>query len=256
MNNVKRVFTALLLAIGCVAFAAEVIPPAPARYFNDYANVVSSASATRLNTTLENFERESSSQVVVAIFAKMQSDSSIEDYTVRVAQSWRVGQKAKDNGAVLFVFIQDRKMFLQVGYGLEGALPDALCKRIIEDEIKPGFKAGNYDAGLTAGVSAILAATKGEYKGSGRTIASPNGSPKGMIYHIEPKAVFFILFFIVVIIMAFRNRGRGGYYSRGGWSSSGWGSSGGWSSGGGGGGGGGFSGGGGSFGGGGASGSW
>lgn len=250
MSNVKHVLLALLLAVCCTAFAAEVVPPAPARYFNDYANVVSSATATRLNTTLENFERESSSQVVVAIFSKMQSDSSIEDYTVRVAQSWKVGQKAKDNGAVLFVFIQDRKMFLQVGYGLEGVLPDAICKRIIEDEIKPGFKAGNYDAGLSAGVTAILAATKGEYKGTGRTVASPNGSPKGMINHIEPKAVFFILFFIVVIILAFRNRGHGGYYSHGGWSSSG----GGWSSGGGGGGG--FSGGGGSFGGGGAGGSW
>ncbi len=101
----------------------------------------------------------------------MQSDSSIEDYTARVAQSWRAGQKGKDNGAVLFVFTQDRKMFLQVGYGLEGALPDASCKRIIEDEIKPHFKNGDFDGGLTAGVQVIIAATKGEYKGSGRTVA-------------------------------------------------------------------------------------
>src|SRR5213593_5288096 len=128
--------------------AAEVIPPTPKQYFNDYARVVSPATAAELNRQLEDFERATSSQILVAIFPKMQSDSSIEDYTVRVAQTWRVGQKGKDNGAVLFVFIQDRKMYLQVGYGLEGALPDALAKRIIENEIKPHFRRGDYDAGL------------------------------------------------------------------------------------------------------------
>ena len=249
MNTVKRVFTALLLAIGCVVFAAEVIPPAPARYFNDYANVVSSATATRLNTTLENFERESSSQIVVVIFTKMQSDSSIEDYTVRVAQSWRVGQKAKDNGAVLFIFIQDRKMFLQVGYGLEGVLPDATCKRIIEDEIKPHFRNQDFDGGLSAGVTAILAATKGEYKGSGRTVADgqSNGGRRGN----SGASGLFWLFILAIVIgpLLFSRRRRGFFYTGGGWGSSG----GGWSSGGGGGG---FSGGGGSFGGGGAGGSW
>src|SRR6185503_7247050 len=130
---------------------------------------VSPATADRLNKTLEDFEKRSSSQIVVAVFPKMQSDSSIEDYTVRVAQAWKVGQKDKNNGAVLFVFIQDRKMFLQVGYGLEGALPDALSKQIIEEEIKPRFREANYDGGVSAGVSAILAATRGEYKGTGRT---------------------------------------------------------------------------------------
>src|SRR2546421_372155 len=147
------------------------MPPRPAHYFNDYAKVVSPGTAQELNKKLEDFERETSSQILVAIFPKMQSDSSIEDYAVRVAQSWEVGQKQKNNGAVLFVFIQDRKMFIQTGYGLEGALPDALCSQIIENEIKPQFKKGNYDAGLRAGVAAILSAAKGEYKGTGRTVA-------------------------------------------------------------------------------------
>ena len=106
----------------------------------------------------------------------MESDSSIEDYTVRVAQAWQVGQKDKKNGAVLFVFVQDRKMFIQVGYGLEGALPDATCKRIIEDEIKPHFRNNDFDGGLSAGVAAILAATRGEYKGTGRTAVESSGS--------------------------------------------------------------------------------
>ena len=115
----KRFLAELLAVLSVTAFAGEVLPPAPKQFFNDYAHVVSSATAATLNKTLENFERETSSQILVAIFPKMESDSSIEDYTVRVAQSWKVGQNSKDNGAVLFVFIQNRQMFLQVGYGLE-----------------------------------------------------------------------------------------------------------------------------------------
>ena len=132
------------------------MPPAPAAYFNDYANAVAASTAAQLNTTLENFERQTSEQIVVAIFPRMQSDSSIEDYTVRVARSWQAGQKDKNNGAVLFVFVQDHKMFLQVGYGLEGVLPDALCKRIIDDEIVPFLKKGDFDSAMTAGVAAML----------------------------------------------------------------------------------------------------
>ncbi|MDQ2919322.1 MAG: TPM domain-containing protein, partial [Verrucomicrobiota bacterium] len=105
--------------------AAEVIPPKPDRYFNDYAGVVSKDAAARFNEQLAQFERDTSDQVLVAVFPKMQTDSDIADYTQRIAQSWGVGQKDRRNGAVLFVFKDDRKMFIQVGYGLEGALPDA-----------------------------------------------------------------------------------------------------------------------------------
>src|ERR1700722_16346340 len=111
------------------------MPPAPAQYFNDYAGVVSPGTAAQLNQKLTDFEKATSSQVVVAIFPKMESDSSVDDYTLRVARAWKVGQKDNNNGIVLFVFVQDHKMFIQVGPGLEGALPDALCKRIISTEI-------------------------------------------------------------------------------------------------------------------------
>lgn len=254
----KSYFTALLLICCFAARGAEVIPPAPKQYFNDYANAVSPATTASLNKKLEDFERETSSQILVTVFPKMQSDSSIEDYTVRVAQSWKVGQKAKNNGAVLFVFIQDRKMYLQVGYGLEGALPDALGKRIIEDEIKPHFKNGDFNGGLTAGVNAILAATKGEYRGTGRTVAEGRGrqGTDGNFLELLPVLVPAALV-ILVILLALRQVKRGVVYNGRGWSSGGF-SGGGWSGGGGGfsSGGGGFSGGGGSFGGGGAGGSW
>src|SRR5207237_9494068 len=101
----------------------EVMPPKPAAYFNDYAGVVSKDAGHRFNEQLAQFERETSDQVVVAVFPKMQSDSSIEDYTQRIAQAWGVGQKERRNGAVRVVFIQGRKMFSQPGYGLDGAPP-------------------------------------------------------------------------------------------------------------------------------------
>ena len=199
----RRLCAILVLVFGFRLFAAEVIPPPPAAYFNDYASVVSAGTAAQLNQTLENFERQSSDQIVVAVFPKMQSDSSIEDYTVRVARSWQVGQKNKNNGAVLFVFVQDHKMFLQVGYGLEGVLPDALCKRIIDEQITPRFKAGDFDGGLTAGVQAIIAATKGEYKGTGRTVAESACRPINLASLRNFGFVVFIL-----IIDYFSSRGR------------------------------------------------
>jgi uncharacterized protein len=251
-NGILLFVTALAFVLAISARAAEVIPPKPDRYFNDYAGVVSKEAASRFNEQLAQFERETSDQVVVAVFPKMQSDSDVADYTQRVAQTWGVGQKERRNGVVLFAFIQDRKMFIQVGYGLEGALPDATAFDITERHIKPLFRAGNYEAGLATGVDLICKAIRGEYKGSGKTVAEGQGG--GGVSGILP----FIIFVIVLILISRVMRKAGGY----GYSSRGGGpifipSGGGWSSGGGGGGGfGGFSGGGGSFGGGGAGSSW
>jgi uncharacterized protein len=247
-------FTALLLLV-TAARAAEVIPAAPRDHFNDYAGIVPAATASSLNAELAQFERDTSNQIVVAIYPHLQSDSSIEDYTVRVAQAWRVGQKDKKNGAVLFIFSQDHKLYIQVGYGLEGVLPDATCQQIIANEITPRFRQGDYPGGVTAGVHAMLAATRGEYHGTGRTVADRRpGNANGL----NPVAIIFlILIFIVWSVV--RRRGsavygrRGRFITYGGW---GGGSFGGGSGSSGSGGGGSFSGGGGSFGGGGAGGSW
>jgi len=243
---------ALLLA---AARGAESIPPAPLNHFNDYAGIVRVETARQLDAELTQFERDTSNQIVVAIFAHMQSDSSVEDYAVRVAQIWGVGQRDKKNGAVLFIFSQDRKLYIQVGYGLEGALPDALCKQIIANEITPHFRSGDYTAGVTAGVHALMAAARGEYRGTGRIVAEdPNANASGHGIGI----IFFGVVLVFVIAQSVRRARRGFVYGRGGsstWIDWGGGSSGGWG-GGGGGGGGSFSGGGGSFGGGGAGGSW
>src|SRR5205809_7653637 len=235
--------------------AAEVIPPKSDRYFNDYAGVVSKEAADRFNEQLAQFERETSDQVVVAVFPKMRSDSDIADYTQRVAQTGGVGRKERRNGVVLFVFVQDRKMFIQVGYGLEGALPDITAFDITEYRIKPHFRTGDYEGGIATGIDSIFKAIRGEYKGSGKTVAEEHrGGGASNIW-------FFIIFMIVLIIISrvLRRLGGWGYSSRGGgpmFFPVG-GDGGGWSSGGGGGGGfSGLSGGGGSLGGGGAGSSW
>jgi len=248
---VALVLLALVASLACASRADEVIPPKPDRYFNDYAGVVSKEAALRFNEQLAQFERETSDQVVVAVFPKMASDSDVADYTQRVAQAWGIGQKDRRNGVVLFVFVQDRKMFIQVGYGLEGALPDITAFDITEYRIKPYFRKGDYEGGVAAGIDSICKAIRGEYKGSGRTKVERRSTV------VDQSAWVYLLVFAIIVLInliggfwrrrGYRYSSLGGPYI-GGWSSGG----GGWSSGGGGG----FSGGGGSFGGGGAGSSW
>jgi uncharacterized protein len=232
--------------------AAEVIPPAPANHFNDYAGIVPAGTVQSLDAELTQFERDTSNQIVVAIYPHMASDSSIEDYTVRVAQSWGVGLKDRKNGAVLFIFSGDRKLYIQVGYGLEGVLPDALCRQIIANEITPRFRHGDFAGGVTAGVHALIAATRGEYHGTGRSVADRRGSSGKL-----PVPVVILIIGIFIVFAVIRQRSSAVYGRRGRFIT--YGGSGGFFGGGGsfggGGGGGSFSGGGGSFGGGGAGGS-
>ena len=242
------------------AFAADALPPPPAHYFNDYAGLVSAADAQRLDAKLKAFDEQSSNQVVVAVFPELPSPS-LEDFTIRTAQSWRAGREKLDNGVVLFVFVKDRKSRIEVGYGLEGALPDITASHILQEVLAPRFRAGDFAGGLEAAIDAIIAATRGEYR-------APAPSPRSAAPTWDADRIFFLVITLVVLfqlVQAFRGAKWATYRSTGwrtgGWSSGsgGWsgGSSGGWSGGGGSsGGGGGFSGGGGSFGGGGASGSW
>ena len=259
-----RVLAAVLICSAAFlnrAAAAEVIPPKPPAYFNDYANIVSKEKARVLNEKLAQFERETSNQVVVAVFRKMQSDSSIEDYAQRIAQAWGVGQKSRSggNGVVLLVFIDDHKMSIQVGYGLEGALPDVTAFDIRSRHITPHFKNGDYEGGLEEGIDLICKAIRGEYKGDGET-ALEKRRTSGASSGCGPLGFLVMLIIVLTIIRLGRRKGGYGYTGLGGpFISSGWGS--GWSSGSSsssssGGGFSGFSGGGGSFGGGGSSGSW
>lgn len=247
----RLVVVALVLAWLAQARGAEVLPPAPPDHFNDYAGLVPPATATQLNQELAQFERETSNQILVVTFPKLQTDSSVDDYTLRLAQRWGVGQKDRKNGAVLFVFKDTRDVRITTGYGLEGALPDALCKQIIENEIVPRFRSGDFAGGLAAGARAMMAATRGEYQGSNRTAAEASAKG-GTVGGVSVMVIFLLM---VAMSLFRRPRRRNVLFDRRGRSTwiggPPWG--GGW---GGGGGGGTFSGGGGGFGGGGAGGRW
>lgn len=238
----------LLVLFAGFALANDPLPPAPKQHFNDYASLVAPGLGARLDRELEDFERGTSNQVLVVIFRSLPEGAALEDFTIRTFQEWKVGQKQKNNGVALFIFKENRKIYIQTGYGLEGALPDALCKRIIAEQITPYFKQGDYNRGVEAGVHAILRATQGEYKGTGRIAGKQDDG------ETPPLVGIIIVIAIVYVITRMRGGGYFGGYGSGPTYMGGFG--GGRGGGGGGFGGGGFSGGGGNSGGGGAGGDW
>ena len=236
----------------------ESLPARPEKFVTDLAGVMEADRVEALARELEQFERDTSNQLLVWIARKIPENFTLEDFTVRAAEKWRPGQAATDNGAVVFVFVEDRKVRIEVGYGLEGAIPDATAKRITEEEIVPRFRDGDYGGGVEAGARALMAAAKGEYKGSGSTVREREQGGRSSFGGCAVPALFLFFFILLPLLSRRRRRGWRTFGGSGWWTGTGGG--GGWSSGGGGwsggGGGGGFSGGGGSFGGGGASGSW
>ncbi|CAH0174867.1 hypothetical protein SRABI27_01104 [Pedobacter sp. Bi27] len=258
----KKIFLFSLLSLLFTFGFAQDFPEKPNTLVNDYANVLSADQKQQLETKLVAFNDSSSTQIAIAIL-KSVGDYDINEYAVELGRKWGVGQSGKNNGIMIVVAVGDRKISIQTGYGLEGALPDIYAKRIIDNDIKPNFRAGNYYAGLDEGTTSIIKYTKGEYKNDSPKTSSKKGGGGG--------SIVIIIIIVIVIIIIMRKGGGGGSEVIGGrgasnalfWAmlfgSGGGGgrSSGGWGGGSSGGGGGGFGGfGGGSFGGGGSSGSW
>ncbi len=226
--------------------ATPTIPKLEGRV-NDYAHVLSPQQKAQLESFLKGVEDRTSNQIVILTVPSLEGDT-IEDYAVRVFKAWKLGQKGRDNDVLVVAAINDRKMRIEVGYGLEGALTDAVSSQIIRNEMTPRFRASDYGGGLLAGVTAIDKATRGEYKAAPRKPQS----------RIDPGIIIFWMIVLFVILIShlrfrrYRNHWIGPYWI----STSGSSSSGGMFSGEFSGGGGGFSGGGGGSGGGGASGGW
>lgn len=252
----NRDFQRLLLAgILCLLFCPPAfglaVPERPEGRITDRTGTLTRDQIAALERKLAAFERETTNQIAVLLIPSLEGDS-LEDYSIRLAEKWRIGQKGRDNGVILLIVKNDRKLRIEVGYGLEGALPDALAGTIIRNEISPRFREGQFYQGIDAGVNAVIAATKGEYK----------AGPKRKRSQMEAWIPFLIMgAFLVFFILAASRARRRQYHSgsRRGWTSGGGFWYGGSSWGGGGGGdfdSGGFSGGGGDFGGGGASGTW
>ncbi len=241
--------TGLLLLAASVAVVSSALPAKPSDHVLDAAHVLAPGQREDLARKLAQYERETSNQLLVVTMPRVPEDHVLEDFTQRTAESWGVGRKDRDNGLVLFVFPESRETRIEVGYGLEGAVPDALANGIIQAEMIPRFRAGDMAGGILQGMDALMAAARGEYQGEGRTLGERSTETPLFV----PIFWFLVLVIIFVAIQSIRNKGGALYGPSG--RSSGWGSSGsgggGFSSGGGG-----FSGGGGSFGGGGASGRW
>lgn len=258
MNTCSLSFISVLLCSSVVGIAQPSKSSAVQRivhYVTDESNTLNSSQITSLETKLSQFEKETSNQLVVYVIKSLEG-GSLEEKSHELAEKNGIGQKGKNNGVLLFIAMDDRKLRIEVGYGLEGALPDALCNQIIRKEITPYFKQGKYYEGINAGVDAIIKATKGEYTQDTKTSKDEKGIGIG-ICGLPILVTVIIFFFAIFIVINFIRRifgGRGGRSNW--WHTGGSGSS--WSSGSSSSGSsfGGFSGGGGSFGGGGASGSW
>ena len=237
-----------------VEMAGEVLPPSPRQYVTDEAGVIAPGAVAQLNQRLGAFEKATSNQIVGVVYPKLPEGASLEDYAQRLYSAWKIGSKKNSNGVLILIFINNKKAWIQTGYGMEGALPDVVCSRIIREIMSPAFRAGNYNACLAGGITAVMQATKGEYKGTGK------GKPTTLKDFLFSPLGFFLLIMIVLIVIN-RNRrdiGSGGDgISPGGAAATGFFlGSGGWGGGSGGGDSGGFSGGGGDSGGGGSSGDW
>lgn len=226
---------------------ALTIPEKPVDYIHDTANLLTEDQKISLSLKLKVFEQETSNQIVVATFLSLESES-LEDFSIRLAEKWKVGQKGKDNGIILLIFPNDRKLRIEVGYGLESVVPDTYASRIIEEKLKPNFRQKNFYAGIESAIEALMSATAGQYEPQRKVSSSKN------IFRFFPIFIFIIIL-LSFIANFFRALTGGGRTYRGrGSSGMSWGSGSGW---GGGSFGGGFSGGGGGgFGGGGSSGSW
>jgi len=151
------------LIAGAVPAAAMDVPALTARV-NDYAGILSPATRQQLESVLASLEQEESTQLAVLIINSLEGEN-LEEFSLKVAEKWKLGQKGQDNGALLLIAKDDRKLRIEVGYGLEGVLTDLTSGRIIRDIITPQFRNGHFDQGVIDGVSAMISAVHGEFSG-------------------------------------------------------------------------------------------
>lgn len=235
----------LLLTASLAALAAEALLPAPpARWATDNAGFLSPEGLARLDARLEAFERTTGDQVLVWI-GETTGQTPVEDWAVRTFAAWKVGRKGLDDGLVVFVLAKDRKIRIEVGYGLEEKIPDAVASRVIREVIAPRIQAGDPDGALEAGIGALLGAIRPDLAGGGLAPSLADPSPQAR--RLTPLQVVFagllVVGFLVLLVtnpgLAFYllvsilsggrgGGGGGGGFSGGGGRSGGGGATGGW----------------------------
>lgn len=167
----RRSLTLLFFIIQFSVFAQKTIPELWEQHVHDEAHILSQQTIDSVEQRLIVYEDSTSNQLAVLIISSL-SGEVLEEYSLRVAEKWKLGQKDKDNGALLLIAVDDHKMRIEVGQGLEGVLTDAMSNRIIRNEMAPNFRRNNYDAGVTAGVEAMIKAIGGEYAASDNSNAN------------------------------------------------------------------------------------
>ena len=244
----------LLVVLATAAFALDV-PPPPTRWYTDQAGLLSAADGDALNQKLADFEKRSGAQFIIYVLPTL-GDGAMEDFTIKSAERWKVGNKKYDNGLILFVFVKEHKVRVEVGYGLEPTVTDSFSSDLINLYITPRFRNNDFAGGLNAAADAVIARI--EKTEPPRPAAGPKPGGAAAPGGVDMVAVVILIFiFLFFILPMLRRRGAGSGGCGGCWLPMMLMGGGGQTFGGGGfGGGGGFSGGGGGFGGGGASGGW
>lgn len=206
-RTLLNLLTILVIVSYCLCTSValgENIPPKPTTYLFDPSHLVSESDANRINTQLSQYEKTTSNQILVAVFPDIPEGAALEDFTQRTAEAWQVGQKGRDNGVVLFIFVRPHKIRIEVGYGLEGTLPDITAHRIITEEIAPAFKTGDFSGGISRGINAIIAATRGEYRGNGRLASEQQTEAVSSSRSLA--LIFFGTILLIFFLMLLRNR--------------------------------------------------
>ncbi|PSR57328.1 methanol dehydrogenase [Adhaeribacter arboris] len=175
--------------------------PNPPRLVNDLAGILSPDEVQALEQKLNNYNDTTSTQIAV-VTVKSIGPYEVNDFSVKLAQSWGIGQQGKNNGILILTSLNDRKVYITTGYGMEALLPDALAKRITEYTLKPNYKAGNYYQGLDEATNLIIDIFSGQYKGDPRSSGDDSGS--GLPFWL------IIGVLAIIIIISLRRRGGGG----------------------------------------------
>ena len=211
----------LLFALAGLVSAAEgqLIPiPSPAGYVNDVAGIISASDRNAIANLIESLEQKTTAQIAV-VTLKTTRPESVQQYSVRLFDQWKIGQKGKDNGVLLLVAVEDREAWITTGYGLEGALPDVIASKIVRDIMVPFFKEGQYSEGIRQGVIAVVSLVAKEYNVQ---VSGKEAQIYGQLQGSDAETPWiFILVFAVLVLIAlsslFRSDARydqrgGGYY--------------------------------------------
>jgi len=196
----RKYIIAFLLTLTYTLSFGQDFPAKPNKLVNDYTGTLSTGQLEQLERKLVAFDDSTSTQIAIAVI-KSVGEYDISEYAMELGRKWGVGNKEKNNGIIIVVALGDRKVSIQTGYGVEGALPDMYARRIIDNDIKPRFKTGDYYGGLEAGTDAIISYTKGEYK---------NDKPKPSKTGAGGSGVVILIIIIVIVIVLLKRGGKGG----------------------------------------------